>query len=65
MHSWVLYTVATTCEHFCLIYSNKTVGGWAFDGIKQDITPGLPVECYTEHLTSFAVLVGTQEPVTS
>ncbi|XP_065884496.1 uncharacterized protein [Dysidea avara] len=42
--------------------NNKTIGGWASDGIKQDTTPGLPVECNATHLTSFAVLVGAQEP---
>jgi len=45
-------------------YSNKTVGGWADDGILLDSTPGHTVYCNTTHLTSFAVLIGIQKPVT-
>ena len=37
-------------------------GGWSSDGIIQDNDPSLPVVCNTTHLTSFSVLVTTEEP---
>jgi len=44
------------------MYSNQTVGGWSSTGIIQDADPGLPITCNTTHLTSFSVLVTTEEP---
>ena len=41
--------------------SNQSTGGWSTEGIIQDNDPTLPVLCHTTHLTSFCVLVSTEE----
>ena len=46
--------------HYCC--SSEAAGGWSSDGIIQDNDPSLPVVCKTTHLTSFSVLVTTEEP---
>ena len=42
--------------------SSKVAGGWSSAGIIQDSDPGVPIVCNTTHLTSFSVLVTTEEP---
>ena len=46
-------------HYYC---SSEGRGGWSSDGIIQDNDPSLPVVCNTTHLTSFSVLVTTEEP---
>ena len=48
--------------HYYCCCSSEATGGWSSDGIIQDSDPSLPVVCKTTHLTSFSVLVTTEEP---
>ena len=52
-------TLQLSIHYYC---SSEAIGGWSSDGIIQDNDPSLPVVCNTTHLTSFSVLVTTEEP---
>ena len=55
----LIFGVKVLHTYVCVLYSNQTIGGWSSEGIVQDSSSDLPVECTTTHLTSFAVLVST------
>ena len=61
-HMLVLYLFIS--DHMLILYpfiSNQSIGGWSTEGIVQDNDPTLPVLCHATHLTSFCVLVSTEE----
>ena len=43
------------------MFSNQSRGGWSTEGIIQDNDDSLPILCNTTHLTSFCILVSTEE----
>lgn len=47
------------CINF--MFSNQSRGGWSTEGIIQDNDDSLPILCNTTHLTSFCILVSTEE----
>ena len=58
-----IFSCARRCI-FIVLYlfiSNQSTGGWSAEGIIQDNDLTLPVLCRTTHLTSFCVLVSTEE----
>ena len=55
----VIHVAISVCIY--VIFSNRSMGGWSTEGIIQDNDPALPVLCNTTHLTSFCILVSTEE----
>lgn len=58
-HNIFSVTVSLYSYLFC---SNRSVGGWSSEGIIQDTDLDVPIVCNSTHLTSFSVLVSTEQP---
>ena len=57
-----MYVHALPVLEMHLFCSNRRVGGWSSEGIIQDTDPDVPIICNSTHLTSFSVLVSTEQP---